>query len=234
MSNLSQFLGGSNVDITVTEFATPGTFTFTKDSRDKFYIVQVWGGGGAGWAQVPVLAFNSGGGGGGYNERYYLPTEIGNTVSVTVGQGGPSDGIDGGDSSFGVLVAGGGGGGNAFVPGRSGRPNNLRLVSSVLELRNLSGNPFFGGTGGTTIPEYGDDYFDSIYGGGGGGLGSLGGTLPRTFGGTSVYGGNGGNGGTGAGSATNGQQPGGGGGGAPGAGAAGRGGDGLVKVTIFR
>jgi len=240
MSNLSDFMGAAvGAEVTVTEFASPGNFTFTKDSRDKFYIVQVWGAGGSGYASAPAQQNNPGGGGGGYNERYYLPTEIGNTVAVTVGEGGVSTGpIDGGDSSFGNLVAGGGTGAGPSIPGIGGHPNNVRLVNATVATES-SGSPFVGGTGNNVNANFVLSYYDSVYGGGGGGLGRISGGValpPRLLGGTSVYGGNGGRGGdSDAGiSASSGQQPGGGGGGAAGAGFAGRGGDGLVKVIIFR
>lgn len=226
-------------EVTVTEFASPGNFTFTKDSRDKFYIVQVWGAGGGGNSSAPAQQNNPGGGGGGYNERYYLPTEIGNTVAVTVGAGGFITPLsDGGDSSFGDLVAGGGTTAGLLIPGIGGHPNNVRLVNATVATES-SGSPFVGGTGNNANANFVFSYYDSVYGGAGGGLGRISGgvTNPaRLLGGTSVYGGNGGRGGDDdAGiDATDGQQPGGGGGGARGAGFPGRGGNGLVKVIIFR
>lgn len=128
-----------------------------------------------------------GGGGGAFLERIMRASDIGSSVTVTVGAGGASGttGGTGGASSFGShCVAYGGGGGSASTGGGGGGPKGPGLSTGP------AGGPAGGATdgasgvggghGGASIAG-GDGYF----GGGGGGAGGQ-------PGGSSVYGGGGG------------------------------------------
>ena len=88
----------------VQTFTSSGTWT--KPSTGTIANVYMWGGGGGGGGNSN---FNGGGGGGGYAE-YNIPlSDLGSTVSVTVGGGGGVNN-DGGTSQFGSTNYAAGGG----------------------------------------------------------------------------------------------------------------------------
>lgn len=199
-------------------FATSGTFT--KESDDLVYRIEVWSAGGGGGYRTAVQGCG-GGGGGGYRELWVLASEIGATVSVVVGAGGDGGnpntyGGDGGASSFGSLIsvpggAGGNDGGSSNDGGESAFP--------------FAPDGILGGKGGGNSRGSGSSTVNG--GGGGGGYSGSNGT-----GGTSVNGGAGGNC-VANGTAGNGVAPGGGGGAAPG-GTPGNGARGEIRITRFK
>jgi hypothetical protein len=93
--------------ISITSYASPGTFTWTKPEGCTKITVKVTGGGGG------AAGYCESGGGGGYAEKEIDATNL-TTVSVTVGSGGNSVGYytgagNGGTSSFGSYVSASGG-----------------------------------------------------------------------------------------------------------------------------
>jgi hypothetical protein len=95
------------------QFTASGSFTVPADVyRVK---ARVWGGGGGAGGSTGANAAGSGGGGGGYAESIVAVTP-GQVIPVTVGAAGaggssaPTDGVNGGNSSFGSLVSATGGG----------------------------------------------------------------------------------------------------------------------------
>jgi len=120
-SNGSVASWGSASPVSVTTFTASGTWT--KPSVGTLVYVEVWGGGGGG-----ARDGNAGGGGGGaFHWDIIRMSDLGATVTVTIGTGGPGrtstngNGTNGGLSSFGSILAGGGGGGrNNTVPGAGG------------------------------------------------------------------------------------------------------------------
>lgn len=242
----------STLGVDVQTFNASGTWTkpagYSANSR---VLVEVWGGGGSGRYASAGNA-GSGGGGGGYSFGWFSLSQLGATESVTVGAGGASqtspatDGIDGGNSSFGSLLTGYGGGKGAGP--NSGGGGGGQLSKGNASGGTFSGAPFpeealnFGnageGAGGNSTKSNGTggrfkggggstgnaNCEGSVYGGGGGsGTSSTGvGGTP----GTSIFGGAGG------GLNTAGSQPGGGGGAGYNT-SSGAGGAGRVRVTIF-
>jgi hypothetical protein len=84
--------------------------------------IQAWGAGGSGSAVSTAIGNSGAGGGGGYNEVWLPLSVIPNTVKVTIGQGGTAvsvngsstftaSGNQGGDTTFGSVMAGYGGSG---------------------------------------------------------------------------------------------------------------------------
>ena len=226
----------SDLGATVQTFTSSGTWT--KPSTGTVANVYMWGGGGGGGGNSNM---NGGGGGGGYAE-YNIPlTDLGNTVSVTVGSGGAVN-SNGGTSKFGnnTYQAGGGNaghngtntdtsgyGGNGGSPRGTGTGGNRGFYTSsstddgTSVYSNTSPesteNGHSGGGGGSAAGG-GISNGGSAYMAGGGGGARRHGT--NSSGGTSRGGGNGGNGNSA------GSQPGGGGGGRK-AGAKGR-----VRVVV--
>lgn len=117
-------------------FNTPGSATFTKQSSDKRYHVYGCGGGGGGGGGYQTSSNGSngdqansggagGGGGAGWGDFYIEASDIGATVSLTIGAGGTGGaaaasndtsggtGGAGGQTSFGTQNIWGGGGGGA-------------------------------------------------------------------------------------------------------------------------
>lgn len=169
-----QSVQGGNVDIQ--EFSSDGTWN--KPSGASLVYALVIGGGGGGQSSNT----GSGGGGGGAGTRYLDASNLGSSITVTVGSGG-SVASSGNGSSFGSHVSAGGGGAGSFSssPGGGGFPRGGA-----------------GGDGGSS-PQSGENSF--ACGGGGGRYGS-----DTPSGGSGFLGGNGGSGGS------NGGFPGGGGG----------------------
>jgi hypothetical protein len=184
-------------------------------------LVMVWGGGGGSSSNNTTAA---GGGGGACVIGNYTLSQLSDSINLIVGVGGIGsrttttslvDATNGGNSSFGSLVAYGGGGaigGGSPIGGGGG--GSLGIQSSGIGGNPLGGaasNPggistFGGGGGGNAAGANGGG---SLFGGGGGfrGTGSAtggssiygGGGGGFTTGGISVFGGNGGNNSVGAG-----------------------------------
>jgi polygalacturonase len=193
---------------TITTLTTSSTSPWTVPPGVTSVQVQLWGGGGGGGGQLFTSSGSGGaggGGGGGYTTATITVTP-GNTISFTVGAGGtggegknpgPSNGGNGGNSTFGSVTAanGGTGGGEATVPGSGG----------------IAGP---GGLGGTYNSGSGAAGSGNHSGGGGGSAGTAtnGNSASGTTGGAAVTGGGaGGNGLTAKGGGAAGSVPGGGG-----------------------
>lgn len=210
----------------VQEFATSGTWVKPSDIEDRLVLVELWGGGGSGGRNNDPYEAAAGGGGGGFSTYIFPLSELGSTVTVTVGAGGAArsssdgDGYDGGSTYFGThLLAGGGGGG--------GIAND---TGTAVGGKGGTGS-FPGGDGGNASHELdiaypGDDVFHS---GGGGGSYAY---LKTAAGGVSFTGGNGGSGGETSVSGVSGSIPGGGGGGSGGS-SSGAGARGHARITVF-
>jgi hypothetical protein len=124
-------LADSGVPSTMREFIAPGVTTFTVPTGVVRILVEVWGaGGGGGDIFNGDCGANGGTGGAGAYSRAILNVAGGDTVYVTVGQGGSPGGGAGSPSSVRdgntVITSGGGeGGGNApdcHTPGTQGTP----------------------------------------------------------------------------------------------------------------
>ena len=126
-----------------TSFTTPGTYTFTPQVTGKYTVEIIGAGGGGAGTTVDVIhitgdngghtdyVISQGGNGGSGEKKIVIDTlTAGQTYSVTVGAGGkggksqyskkgdarPTDGTDGGKSSFNNVEAKGGGAGIASKP----------------------------------------------------------------------------------------------------------------------
>lgn len=166
MSNLSEFVGGGK--LCTQEFLASGTFTPSTRllALGGKVLVELIGGGASGALidnSSAAAAFPSGGDAG--RKRVEVVTVTSTPVAVTIGAGGAAattgaaanlDGNDGGDSSFGALVAKGGRRGYAFATlaqaarggdGISG-PGCSRFNSSDNAARDLRGGAGLEGRGG--------------------------------------------------------------------------------------
>lgn len=200
-------------------FTSSGTWTKPSGlTGNELVTVQLWGaGGGGGGLSLGSQPGGGGGGGGAYSEAKFRASDLGATVSVTIGTGGAggvggADGSVGGNSSFGSLLiaygGGGGGEGGAGTNGGGGGGGGITSAGANGDLGVLGAgggigggtttgqsSNFGGGAGGYLTPFIGGA---SVYGGGGGGSSAAG------TGGISFYGGAGGGGGTPSGAAASG------------------------------
>lgn len=174
-------------------FTTSGTWTKpTNLSGNEMVVVQTWGGGaGGGAAANASTTSGGGGGGGGFTQEWYRASDLGATVTVTIGAGGAggtagdNDGTAGGDTTFGSLVTGGGGLGGrkgSVATGGVGGASGPGVGTSV----------YAGGAGGAADLNPGAR---SVYGGGGGGAGSTAAAGAGGAGAAAYFGGAGGGGG---------------------------------------
>lgn len=134
-------------------YRNAGTYTFTAP-LSCWYWVEVYGGGGG---AANSLGSGEGGGGGGYAGKWVSLTE-GQTVTVTVGALGITDGTGagngtaGGTSSFGSYCSATGGAGATYTgspgAGGTGSGGNINLTGQSGEDGDASSFPLFG-RGGT-------------------------------------------------------------------------------------
>jgi hypothetical protein len=172
--------GGSPTTSGATSFPAPAT---------QQAFAKVWGGGGGGGG-VNGTAQSSGGSPGGYCEATFTGLTSATTVTVGAagagGNGTPTNGGTGGNSSFGSMTANGGGGG--FASSSGGQSTVGSPGSATGGSINLSGNggsgsisggggsggnaPGGGGPGGAVGSINGTGAAGSTPGGGGGGTAS--------------------------------------------------------------
>lgn len=187
-------------------FTVAGSNTWTKpgwaNTGNELVVVHMWGGGGGCTANTSASAVARGGGGA-FVFGYYKSSQLGSTVSVTVGVGGssayaatgavPTAG-NGGNSVFNTtLIAHGGAGGSSTGGGGGGGWLGVGSSSTGgAPLGAVGGQPgadsTFGGGGGGTGATTSNGGF-SVYGGGGGSKGGA-----ASVGGSSIFGGGGGGG----------------------------------------
>ena len=180
----------------LTEYNTPGTYTWTKRSDiDYLQVICVGGGAGGGGGAKNTSAGTRGGGGGGsggaITMAWFSSSSLtGNQYTITVGSGGTggagatsaagSNGVSGGSSSFAssstilVGVDGGnfGAGGSTGGGGAAGALQTTGIPNFIFKIIGMQG-----GSGGTTsdppntsgVPAYSFSGYYGMGGGGGGG-----------------------------------------------------------------
>lgn len=200
-------VGGSQV----TQYDTPGGFTWTKPAVGVVAHVQLWAAGASGGKGS--TGCGGGGGGGSWIEFYIRLSDLPSTVSVTVGAGGAAIttantvGAAGGNSSFGTYGTAYGGSGGRAASGTDGgnggggggqggagvtSAGGVDLIGGTTFTHSVGGN---GGQAGTNAPQAATAGNPSYWGGAGGGGGQLSSTGTGTAGGKSGFGGGGGGGG---------------------------------------
>ncbi len=176
-------------DYIIHTFTGSGTFTPGTNNTKVEVLVVAGGGGGGGFFNGNVGRGGGGAGGLIYNSNFSVTP--GQSISVTVGEGGAggqsSNGVNGGNSAFGSLLSTGGGGGgnwnsrgnNGGSGGGAGYSNTEPFLPGGLGILGQGSN---GGTG-----DYSPGYNCGIAnnsGAGGGGAGALGGNgYPQSGGG---------------------------------------------------
>ncbi len=144
------------------DYTTPGTYTYTVPPGVADVQVELWGAGGGGGIEGPILGGY--GGGGGAVLTAIVPVTSGTVVTVTVGQGGqggrfPYGGYAGTATSVtinGMTVTAGGGGGGAAgnVGGSGGAGGIVSIPAGAVPLQEanggagIMGNTTSGGAGG--------------------------------------------------------------------------------------
>ena len=173
-SNVKGFVVSTEPEVEV--FTADGTWDWTAAGQPSTVDVLVVAGGGSGASGGYNVPSGGGGGGGVIWEEGHV---VSDNVNVVVGDGGIAPvvsaydkGENGGDSSFGTLVATGGGGGDIDVKAGGGKDGGSGGGGAT---RVLSGS----GLGGSGTPGQGNDGGDGLAGnsnvaGGGGGAGEVG------------------------------------------------------------
>ncbi|HEI3419949.1 TPA: tail fiber protein, partial [Escherichia coli] len=162
-------------------FTSSGTYTPTPGTK-RIRVTITGGGGGGGGCQAASnneTFFGAGGGAGGTVITILTPTQ--NSYPVTIGAGGAggvgaTNGLKGGDSSFGSVIAPGGeGGGKVGVTNTNGGNGG---VPNIGDIRITGGDGGDGQSGNISVSgEVGASYW-----GGGGRAGAGGGVRGRAFG----------------------------------------------------
>lgn len=142
--------------ISITTYASAGTFTWTKPSNCTVVLVRLVGGGGG------AAGYCESGGAGGYTEKVVDVSAV-STVSVTVGGGGASvgyytTGADGGTSSFGTYCSATGGYGANRITSHSGGTGGVGSGGDV-NLYGGSGTGHANSSGHAPIGLGGSSYF---------------------------------------------------------------------------
>ena len=160
--------GGSGCINKIQVFTANGTW-IRPTGVDVVFVTLTGGGGGGGGGSTT----DGGGGGGGAQAFYNFPVAVTGDIAVAVGAGGvggignpcctppnATGGADGGDSSFGTLVAKGGGkgGGGANTGGNGGHHGGGRFITSGRYSSDFIGDGY-GSPGGS-----GGEGFDSVNG----------------------------------------------------------------------
>lgn len=217
-------------DTVVENFITSSTFT--KESDDIGYMIELWGGGGGG-ANQTGSGPATGGGGGEYVARFIAASLVGATESVVIGAGGigtpnaaVTGGTAGGNTTFGSILT-----------ARGGQPGDLATLAGAGGGGQRNSNGGYasgaGGSGPISPPSTSVSVGASSTMGGCGGGGASGSS--GSAGGISNIGGNGGAGvGTAATKGGNGAVRGGGGGASTNNGGGGDGGRGELRITRFK
>jgi len=214
------------------------TQTWTKPTTGNLALIFIWGGGGSG-ATNDAGSGDAGGGGGACCFGIFPLSQLGSTVSISIGAGGyrssnDHPGVSGGNSTFGstsdsyYLKANGGEGGQERSRGGYG--------GQIYDLGHSETSVIGGFAGGRGADHDSGIGYSSVFGGAGG---SAGNSSASAF---SVMGGRGGRGGGGSstdgtggdGTTSTGQVPGGGGGGRANNGTPyGAGGNGQCKIYVI-
>lgn len=162
-------------------FASSGTYTPSPETK-RIRVTITGGGGGGGGCQAissNETFFGAGGGAGGTVITILTPTQ--NSYPVTIGAGGAGGvgatyGLNGGDSSFGSVIAPGGeGGGKSGVTNTNGGNGG---VPNIGDIRITGGDGGDGQSGNIGVSGEGG----ASYWGGGGRAGAGGGVRGRAFG----------------------------------------------------